>query len=153
MQRYLRIAFLLCTLGFVPAIVPLISPAYDFYPGIKIAAGIFNRPLGYSGFGCGLYNVLAGKLFPVCQQVKYQPFRLLGLGGVVAARAGQQLVGGNIILAYPRKACFRVKAKGNGLSLRRKGRFVMDDYPYIRLTLHAPNQKDAPCGGAEVDRA
>ena len=51
MQRYLRIAFLLCTLGFVPAVVPLISPAYDFYPGIKIAAGIFNCSLGYSGIG------------------------------------------------------------------------------------------------------
>jgi len=48
----------------------LISPAYDFYPGIKIAAGIFNCSLGYSGFGCGFYNVLAGKLFPVCEQVQ-----------------------------------------------------------------------------------
>ena len=99
MQRYLRIAFLLCTLGFVPAIVPLISPAYDFYPGIKIAAGIFNRPLGYSSFGCGLYNVLAGKLFSVCKQVKYQPFSLFGFGGGVAARAGQQLVGGDVVFA------------------------------------------------------
>ena len=88
MQRYLRIAFLLCTLGFVPAVVPLISPAYDFYPGIKIAAGIFNCPLGYSSFGCGLYNVLAGKLFPVCELVKYQLLGLFGLGGGVPARAG-----------------------------------------------------------------
>ena len=101
MQRYLRIAFLLCTLGFVPAVVPLISPAYDFYPGIKIAAGIFNCSLGYSGFGRGLYNVLAGKLFPVCKQVKYQLLGLFGLGGGVPARAGQQLVGGYIVFAYP----------------------------------------------------
>ena len=78
---------LTCTLGFVPAVVPLISPAYDFYPGIKIAAGIFNCSLGYSGFGCGLYNVLAGKLFPVCKQVKYQLLGLFGLGGGVPARA------------------------------------------------------------------
>ena len=49
-----------------------------------------------------------------------------------AARAGQQLVGGYIIFAYPRKARFRVKAKGNGLALRRKGRFVMDDNAHIR---------------------
>ena len=34
---------------------------------------------------------------------------------------------------------FRVKAKGYGLALRRKGRFVMDDYPHIRLPLHAPD--------------
>ena len=101
MQRYLRIAFLLCTLGFVPAVVPLISPAYDFYPGIKIAAGIFNCSLGYSGFGCGLYNVLAGKLFPVCKQVKYQLLGLFGLGGGVPARAGQQLIGGYVVFAYP----------------------------------------------------
>ena len=101
MQRYLRIAFLLCTLGFVPAVVPLISPAYDFYLGIKVAAGIFQRPFGYSGFGCGVYNVLAGELFPVCKQVKYQPLRLFGLGGGVTARAGQQLVGGDVVFAYP----------------------------------------------------
>ena len=152
MQRYLRIAFLLCTLGFVPAVVPLISPAYDFYPGIKIAAGIFNCSLGYSGFGCGFYNVLAGKLFPVCKQVKYQPFCLFGLGGGVAAHAGQQLVGSYIIFAYPLKACFWVKAKGYGLSLRRKGRFVVNDNAHIRLTLYAPNKKHAPGGCAEVNR-
>ena len=76
-----------------------------------VTLGVLHRPLGYSGFGCGFYNVLAGKLFPVCKQVKYQPFSLFGFGGVVAARAGQQLVGGYIILAYPRKACFRVKAR------------------------------------------
>ena len=28
---------------------------------------------------------------------------------------------------YKRQACFRVKAKGYGLALRRKGRFVMED--------------------------
>ena len=39
-----------------------------------------------------------------------------------------------------------------GLALRRKGRFVMDDYPHIRFSLHAPDQQDAPCCGAEVDR-
>ena len=43
------------------------------------------------------------------------------------------------IAPYPRKARFRVKAKGNGLALRRKGRFVMDDNAHIRLTLHAPD--------------
>ena len=117
-----------------------------------VALGVLYRPLGYSGFGCGFYNVLAGKLFPVCKQVKYQPFRLFGLGGGVPARAGQQLVGGYIIFAYPLKARFRVKAKGNGLALRRKGRFVMDDNAHIRFSLHAPDQQDAPCCGAEVDR-
>ena len=152
MQRYLRIAFLLCTLGFVPAVVPLISPAYDFYPGIKIAAGIFNCALGYAGFGCGFYNVLAGKLFPVCKQVKYQPFSLFGFGGVVAARAGQQLVGGDVLFAYPRKARFGVKTERHRLALRRKRRFVMDDNAHIRFSLHAPDQQDAPCCGAEVDR-
>ena len=90
--------------------------------------------------------------FPSAKQVKYQPFSLFGLGGVVAARAGQQLVGGDVVFAYPRKARFRVKAKGNGLALRRKGRFVMDDNAHIRLPLHAPDQQDAPCCGAEVDR-
>ena len=53
--------------------------------------------------------------------------------------SGQQLVGGYIIFTYPLKACFRVKAKGNGLSLRRKGRFVVNDNTHIRLTLHAPD--------------
>ena len=67
-------------------------------------------------------------------------------------RAGQQLVGGYIIFAYPLKACFRVKAKGYGLSLRRKGRFVVNDNAHIRLTLYAPNKKHAPGGCAEVNR-
>ena len=64
----------------------------------------------------------------------------------------EYLSGGYIIFAYPLKACFRVKAKGNGLALRRKGRFVMDDNAHIRFSLHAPDQQDAPCCGAEVDR-
>ena len=53
-----------------------------------VALGVLYRPLGYSGFGCGLYNVLAGKLFPVYKQVKYQLLGLLGLSGGVPARAG-----------------------------------------------------------------
>ena len=104
-------------------VVPLTADAPCAQNAAHVALGVLHRPLGYSGFGCGLYNVLAGKLFPVCKQVKYQPFRLFGLGGGVPARAGQQLVGGNVILAYPRKTRFRVKATGYGLALRRKGRF------------------------------
>lgn len=38
------------------------------------------------------------------------------------------------------------------IALWRKGRFIMDDNTHIRLPLHAPDQQDAPCCGAEVDR-
>ena len=109
----LHFAFSACGFGrllLLDEVVPLTADAPCTQNTAHVALGVLHRPLGYSGFGCGLYNVLAGKLFPVCQQVKYQPFRLFGLGGGVAARTGQQLISGNVILAYPRKARFRVKA-------------------------------------------
>ena len=124
----LRFALSACGFGWLfllDEVVPLTADTLCTQNTAHVTLGVLHRPLGYSGFGCGFYNVLTGKLFPVCKQVKYQPFRLFGLGGGVPARAGQQLVGGDVVFAYPRKARFRVKAKGNGLALRRKGRFVM----------------------------
>ena len=125
----LRFALSACGFGWLlllDEVVPLTADTLCTQNTAHVTLGVLHRPLGYSGVGCGFYNVLAGKLFSVCKQVKYQPFSLFGFGGVVAARAGQQFVGGDVILAYPRKACFRVKAKGYGLTLRRKGRFVME---------------------------
>ena len=100
----LHFAFSACGFGrllLLDEVVPLTADAPCTQNTAHVALGVLHRPLGYSGFGCGLYNVLAGKLFPVCKQVKYQPFRLFGLGGGVAARAGQQLVGGDVVFANP----------------------------------------------------
>ena len=88
---------------------------------------IGGGPGGYvAAIRAGQLGILAGRA--AVQQV-----------GVEGAAGEGQLVGGYIIFAYPRKARFRVKAKGNGLSLWRKRRFVVDDYPHIRYTLHAPD--------------
>ena len=98
----LHFAFSACGFGrllLLDEVVPLTADAPCIQNTAHVALGVLHRPFRYSGFGCGLYNFLAGKLFPVCKQVKYQPFRLFGLGGGVAARAGQQLVGGYVILA------------------------------------------------------
>ena len=87
----LHFAFSACGFGrllLLDEVVPLTADAPCAQNTAHVALGVLYRPLGYSGFGCGLYNVLAGKLFPVCKQVKYQPFRLFGLGGGVPARAG-----------------------------------------------------------------
>ena len=95
----LHFAFSACGFGLLlllDEVVPLTADTPCTQNTAHVALGILHRPLRYSGFGCGLYNVLAGKLFPACQQVKYQPFRLFGLGGGVAARTGQQLVGGKV---------------------------------------------------------
>ena len=62
-------------------------------------------------------------------------------------------VGGDVVLAYPFKARFRVKAERHRLALRRKGRFVVNNHPHIRLALHAPDQQDAPCSRPEVNGA
>ena len=99
----LRFALSACGFGrllLLDEVIPLTTDTPCAQNAAHVALGVLYRPLGYSGFGCGLYNVLAGKLFPVCKQVKYQPFGLLGLGGGVAARAGQQLVGSDVVFAY-----------------------------------------------------
>ena len=120
--KALRFALSACGFGWLlllDEVVPLTADTPCAQNAAHVALGVLYRPFGYSGFGGCFYDFLAGKLFPVCKQVKYQPFGLLGLGGGVAARAGQQLVSGDVVFAYPRKARFRVKAKGYGLALRR----------------------------------
>ena len=102
MQSAKGLRFALSTCGFgrlllLDEVVPLTADTPCPQSAAHVALGVLYCPLGYSGFGSGLYNVLAGKLFPICKQVKYQPFRLFGLGGGVPALAGQQLVGGYII--------------------------------------------------------
>ena len=90
----------------------------------KFAAPSLSHPFGCDHFGRDIFSrVLKGT----------------GTTFFVAFATLLQLVGSYIIFAYPLKACFRVKAKGNGLSLRRKGRFVVNDNTHIRLTLHAPD--------------
>ena len=93
MQSAKGLRFALSTCGFgrlllLDEVVPLTADTPCPQSAAHVALGVLYCPLGYSGFGSGLYNVLAGKLFPICKQVKYQPFRLFGLGGGVPARAG-----------------------------------------------------------------
>ena len=69
----LHFAFSACGFGrllLLDEVVPLTADAPCAQYAAHVALGVLYRPLGYSGFGCGLYKVLAGKLFPVCKQVK-----------------------------------------------------------------------------------
>ena len=87
----LRFALSACGFGWLlllDEVIPLTADTPCAQNAAHVALGVLYRPLGYSGFGCGLYNVLAGKFFPVCKQVKYQLLGLFGLGGGVPARAG-----------------------------------------------------------------
>ena len=66
----LRFALSACGLGrllLLDEVVPLTADTPCTQNTAHVALGVLHRPLGYSGFGCGLYNVLAGKLFPVCE--------------------------------------------------------------------------------------
>ena len=87
----LRFALSACGFGLLllfEEVIPLTADTPCAQNAAHAALGVLYRPLGYSGFGCGFYNVLTGKLLPVCKQVKYQLLGLFGLGGGVPARAG-----------------------------------------------------------------
>ena len=83
----LRFALSACGFGrllLLDEVVPLTADTLCTQNTAHVTLGVLHRPLGYSGFGCGFYNVLAGKLLPVCKQVKYQPFSLFGFGVIAA---------------------------------------------------------------------
>ena len=74
----------------------------------------FCTPLGYSGFGCGLYKSSLASSFPSASRSSIS-FRLFGLGGGVPAR-GQLAARRRLCHLRLSMTCFRVKAKATGLA-------------------------------------
>ena len=71
----LRFALSACGFGWLlllDEVVPLTADTPCAQNAAHVALGVLYRPLGYSGFGCGFYNVLAGKLFSVWVRGMFQ---------------------------------------------------------------------------------
>ncbi len=90
--------------------------------------------------------------FPPASKSSISLFGLARSWWRCAARAGQQLVGGDVVFAYPLKARFRVKEKATGLSSGAREDLSWTITRTFGLSLHAPDKKDAPDCRAEVDR-
>ena len=67
-------------------------------------------------------------------------------------RPGKKFVSGNVISSYPRKPFLVSQRKGNGLSGRRKGAFLMDQHPRCGAVLQLADKEQTADCRRNVDR-
>ena len=94
-----------------------------------------------------------GHTLSVRKQFQNEHLRLCGLAfGLGGVRPGKKLVSGNVISSYPRKPFLVSQRKGNGLSGRRKGAFLMDQHPRCGAVLQLADKEQTADCRRNVDR-